>query len=80
MNRNLVLEIPEAEASKLEALLDEILESIRRIKTDEVEWERKSAERSKEFRQRMDVIWARLKLRLEQTAEPKLLPPGERAE
>ena len=61
MNSNLTFELPAAEATQLESLLDEWLVLLRQIAADRVHQEQEEEEYRQRFRTRMDAIWARLK-------------------
>ena len=60
MSQNLTVEIPEADARRVEALLDEWLELLTRIEAERPLREQEDAEHNRRFRKTMDEIWARL--------------------
>lgn len=61
MSQNLSIEIPESDARRFEAVLDELLLLLNRIEAERPKLEAEHTERNKRFRERMDVIWARVK-------------------
>jgi hypothetical protein len=60
MDGNLTFEIPEADASRFESLLDEWLQLLTRMEAERPQREQEDARHNREFRETMDVIWARL--------------------
>lgn len=66
MSQNLTFEIPEPEAKRFEALLDEWLELLTRIEAERPLREQEDAEHNRRFRETMDDIWARIR-RVEKT-------------
>lgn len=61
MSQNLSIEIPESEARRFEAVLDELLLLLNRIEAERPLREAEDAEHNRRFRERMDAIWARIK-------------------
>lgn len=60
MNGKLTFEVPAAEATQFESLLDEWLVLLRQMAADRARQEREAEEYRQRFRTRMDAIWARL--------------------
>ena len=60
MSQNLTVEIPESDARQFEALLDELLQVLNRIEAERPMREAEDAKHNQQFRERMDVIWARI--------------------
>ena len=60
MNNNQVLEIPETDRMRFEALLDEWLALLKQISAEQPLREQEYAHHNQQFRETMDTIWARL--------------------
>src|SRR5262245_60620272 len=60
MSQNLTIEIPEEDAKRFEALLDEWLEFMNRMEAERPACEEAHAKHNQQFRERMAAIWASL--------------------
>lgn len=60
MSKNLILEIPEAESCRFEALLDELNASLRRIEEESPRRHAEMEQLTKDGREVMRDVWARI--------------------
>ena len=60
MSKNLTLEIPEPEAARFEALLDELNETLRRIEDESPRRHAEMEQLTKDGRAVMRDVWARI--------------------